>query len=109
MSDPLITDSDHGRPTEDESVSRLSLVDNTAVPTVDGVVEVSFEQAVIGRLDHIIMLLNDARNGVGATYSGVAQILNLLAGVQQVAAMMPGKIGKAVREMASNPPNGVGQ
>lgn len=96
MSDPLFTDGDVPAPAG-------ALAEQPSFIVVPGSVEVSFEQAVIQRLDHIIMLLNDARNGVGATYSGVAQILQLLAGVQQVAAMMPGKIGKAVREMASNP------
>jgi len=97
MSEQTYTDSDdqapEGAPTESSSV--LQLVQE---PT-DRELLISLSQKV----DFLHAQNVSVLNGLNAVYSGVGQILQLLAGVQQVAAMMPGKIGKAVREMASNP------
>lgn len=97
---PFTTDSDDGRQAEDDSVS---LVVNTPLDPSDRELLLSLH----AKVDYIAGQNTSVLNGLGAVHAGVAHLVQLLAGVQQVAAMMPGKIGKAVREMASNPPNGV--
>jgi hypothetical protein len=113
MSDPMqsvtpaVTEGDDGRRQDEEaSVFQLPAVDNT--PSVN--LEPTDRELLLSlhaKLDYLHSQNVSVLSGLQAVHGGVAHILQLLAGVQQVAAMMPGKIGKAVREMASNPPNGV--
>lgn len=105
---PADTQSDDGRQAEDESVSHLSLVDNTTSASLEPT-DRELLLSLHAKVDYIANQNANVLNGLGAVHAGVAHLVQLLAGVQQVAAMMPGKIGKAVREMASNPPNGVQQ
>lgn len=98
---PAHTDSDDQAPigASFEAVPEMRLVPSTVTAPTDREILISLSQKVDYLHGQNVSILN----GLEAVYSGVGQILQLLAGVQQVAAMMPGKIGKAVREMASSP------
>lgn len=101
---PAETESDGRRQVELPSVSHLSIVDKSvSLEPTDRELLLSLHSKV----DYVAGQNASVLSGLQAVHGGVSHLVNLLAGVQQVAAMMPGKIGKAVRDMANNPPNGV--
>lgn len=54
---------------------------------------------IAGRVNELHLRIDDLLNGVSATYTGVQWLTNMLAGVQKVAAMMPGRGGKIAKQM----------